>query len=780
MKSHANALRRILRPGNMVLVVVSTLLAVVGFGGVLATKYIACAGYLIVATALLSRTIIASRRGRRNYRHGWVWMTFSVLALTALGLTYGIREVWWTTNLPWVLFDAIHAVAMGSCALALVHLSSSSVRQSYRRFLDAFALGGALTMLMWSTAYGQAILRHSTLASMTKAVQMTVFFAVLFSACSVVVTSRRKTPAFLPALGWLLNFSVLIVFAVLASFDIRIYEGYVALPSVLCLVLTLASAQHSWRHPETPLQKPTSAMVANLAIVFAVVVLGYQSRETVHYTTIAIGQIALMSIVVAARNSLSSWEIRDLLRTVGERKEQLAYDANHDSLTGLVNRREFTRKVTYELQGADRGPVSIAFIDLDGFKAINDSRGHQAGDYVLRQVASALTDIMPAGSVSGRLSGDEFAVLAVGNGHDVSPVLSRFADRLKAIETSPGHRMKLTASVGIATAGPDELTSADDLIHRADLAMYVVKHDGRDGCAVHTADMTSPFLDDRLLTPAFREAVESGVVETYYQPMFDVATRQVCGFEALSRWAHNGVRISPARFIGLAERGGVIDDLTWLVVERACAQLSVWQKRYPEITLNVSVNIPGPSLANPDLLTRILHLAGTYGVNPQQLTLEVTESMPIRDIVEATQVLQEARQQGIQVSLDDFGTGCNSIAHLLQLPISKAKIDPTMVRGIEVDPERADVVAGMVALASQRGLAVVAEGVENTQQLNLLQSMGVTSVQGYLFGMPNPANYWDQLFDGSATLDQTRLGAGTEPSDTHLLVGSQHLRSTPV
>lgn len=779
MNTQLSALRRILRSGNLAVATVAVLLAIAGFGGTQATKFVACAGFLVVASALLRSTLAACRRGRRNFRHGWAWMAISVVALTALGLTYGFREVWWTTNPPWIFFDALHAGAMGSCALALLHLCSSSVRQSYRRFLDAFALGGALTMLMWSTAYGHAILRHSTLASMTKAVQMTMFFAVLFAACSIVFTSRRRTPAFLPAVGWLFNFSVLIVFAVLASFHIRIHAGYVALPGVLCLLVTLTAAQHSWRHPETPVQKPTSAMVANLAIAFAVVVLGYQSRETVHYTTIALGQIALMSVVVAARNSLSSWEIRDLLRTLGERKKQLTYDANHDSLTGLVNRREFTRRVTHELRHAQRGPVSIAFVDLDGFKAINDSRGHQAGDYVLGQVASALTETMPSGSVSGRLSGDEFAVLFRGSHDDVSPVLSRFVDRLKAIETSPGHRMKLTASVGIATATPDESTSADDLIHRADLAMYVVKHDGRDGCAVHTADMTSPFLDDRLLTPALSEAVESGLIDTYYQPMFDLATHQVCGFEALSRWAHDGVRISPARFIGLAERGGVIDDLTWLVMERACAQLSVWRKNYPKVMLNVSVNIPGPSLANPHLVTKVLQLADIYGVNPRQLTLEVTESMPIRDIVEATQVLQEARQFGIQVSLDDFGTGCNSIAHLLQLPISKAKIDPMMVRGIEADPERADVVAGMVALASQRGLAVVAEGVENTQQLELLQAMGVTAVQGYLFGMPNPANHWDQLFGDSATVDLTQLGANAGSDDGGLWAESRNARNVP-
>lgn len=753
MNTHLLALKSLSRGPVAILLSISLMLGVLGFAGTAPTKYLSILGCICFASVTIYYTARAALQTNHVYRLGWLWMSLSIAPLILLAGTYPVRELWWNHQPPWVLFDALHAASMASCALAIAHLSSTSIRQAYRRFLDAFALGGALTMMIWSTDLGQAILRHSTAASMTKALQLTLFFVVLVTACSTISPSRRQSPAFLIAAAWLLNFALLIGLALLVTFNVPVHEGYFGVPATISLAITMAAARYDWKQSLLQPQTPTSAFVANLAICVAVMMLGYQGRETVQYTTVAIAQIALMSIVVAIRNSLSSWEIRELLDKLGQRKKQLAYDANHDSLTGLVNRREFGRLVTSELERPNRSAVSIAFIDLDGFKAINDLHGHQAGDNVLVQVADILQQTMPPGSACGRLSGDEYAVLFPIASQDNLTNIQNFASQVKKIRNSDGTPVKLTASVGLATSPADHQTTAEGLIHQADLAMYVTKHDGRDGYAVHSHTMASPFLDDRLLTPALRQAVDDRRIETHYQPVLDLASQTIVGFEALSRWQHEGLRIKPSRFIGLAERSGVIDELTWLVVERVCSQLQTWKLLDGQTRLNVGINIPAPSLASHDLVPQILATAEKHGVDAEQLTLEVTESMPIRDIAEANQTLQTARDHGMAVSLDDFGTGCNSIAHLLQLPISKVKIDPTMVRGIELDTSRTDVVAGMVTLATQRGLIVVAEGVENTRQLNLLRQMGVNHVQGFLLGRPNPAEHWHRLLTESATIN---------------------------
>lgn len=745
--------------------------AMLGLFGTPATKYLCVAGMVVLALHVCWSTFSASVGRCRVRRFGWRWMTVSVAGLIGLGLTYAIREVWWQGVPPWILFDALFAVTLGACALALVHIAAHSVRQAYRRFLDASALGCAATMTIWSTPYGEAILRHSTPESMVKALQMTMFCVVFFTAVAILVRGPKQGPAWLLAVSWVLSFTLLIVIAVLASFRINVNAGLLGLPLTLSLIGTQAAALHRWPRPATSFGKPASALVANIAVCCAVALLAVQSLGNASYTLIAIWQIAVVSVVVAARNTLALWEIGDLVAKLGSRKRQLLYDATHDALTGLVNRREFTRLVNVELSDAKDEPVSVAFLDLDGFKLINDTYGHQCGDEVLVQVAEHLQEAMPEEAVCGRLSGDEFAVMIRSADEDVAESMTAFASTVRSLRASSGVEVRLTASVGVATATSDEAVTAGELIHRADLAMYVIKHDGRDGCAVHSSQISSPFLDDRLLAPALQKAVEVGQIETHYQPVFDFRTQRITGFEALSRWHHEGVNVNPERFIRLAERGGLINDLTFLVAERACSHIRLWRETAPETYLGVSINVPAPSLTSPHLIPTLINLADEYGVPKAALTVEVTESMPIRDIAQTCHVLNQARDHGIGVALDDFGTGCNSIAHLLQLPLTKVKIDPTMVRGIEVDPSRADIVAGMIALATQRCLEVVAEGVENVQQLNILRQMGVHSVQGYLLGMPHPAEHWLPLVADSETLhldeltlEETVMYSRTDPT----------------
>lgn len=678
-------------------------------------------------------------------RSAWTWMAGCVLALLALTVTYGPRQILWTAGEPpWVLFDALHTVAMACCALALVHFTSITYRQSYRRFLDACTLSGAATMMLWATPYGQAVLDHTVAASLTKAAQVTMFFVVSTTCLVTILRRRSDSPACMAAATWWAAFCGAIVIAIVGTFGVVVHEGLAAVPLAAATVVTITAARTTWPQPQALPPAPAPALLANVAIIAAILALWIQSTQTTKYMSIAIGQIAVLSLIVTIRNSLSGWEITDLLRMLRRREQQLAYDASHDPLTGLTNRREFHNQLTAALSYQARKPVHLAFLDLDGFKAINDSYGHGAGDEVLVRFADMLVAKTPADSVCGRLNGDEFAVFFHSD-QDPSHIAKHIG---QSLTDSLGDRTEfrtLTASIGVATAAPGDPITAEELIYRADLAMYVVKHDRRNGFAIHSPTLAGPFFDDRVLGPALHDAVHSGAIKTYYQPIYDLRNKTISGFEALSRWEHEGATITPDRFISLAERGGVIDDLTWLVLSRVVTQLHRWENSARRYNLDVSINISGPSLNNPHLIDQIIDLTTRFDVDPNNLTIEVTESEPIRDIAAASQLLVKARSHGIHVSLDDFGTGCNSIAHLLQLPLSKAKIDPSMTRGIEHDHDRAAVVSGMVALAKQRGLIVVAEGVENPQQQALLHKMGVDYIQGYLIGRPSPAEQWDSI-----------------------------------
>lgn len=686
----------------------------------------------------------AARRSTRLRIVAWVAMAICMSSMVMLIVVYRARDFVWSGTPQWLFFDAVHALSLACCALALTHLGATSYRQACRRFLDNCTLAGALTMALWATPYGQALLDHGVAASLIKAALLTMFFVVTITCVIAVTQSGLRRPDYPLAIAWLVTFAATTVVALVGTFGVAIKEDFIALPMMIATTSTVVAAHTRWpaAKPEPP--EPAPALVANLAIITAIIALWVQSAQTTKYMTIAIALIGVMSLVVTVRNSLSGWEIGDLVNTLRKREQQLAYDASHDPLTRLVNRREFNRQLTAALDTPNRGPVHLAFIDLDGFKTINDAHGHGKGDEALVRFAQMLKQIAPADSLCGRLSGDEFAVLMSAD-HDPPTVAERISRSAPIALNIPSSHLDLTASIGVATAAPGDPVKADDLTYQADLAMYVVKHDRRAGFAVHSPTLAGPFFDDRVLGPALQDALSSGTVDTYYQPIFDLQNDALAGFEALSRWEHQGARIAPDRFISLAERGGMIDDLTWLVMSRVVSQLNAWQHNACAAPLDVSVNISGPTLANPHLIHHIIDLTTEFDVDPSHLTIEVTESAPIRDMAAANDLLVMARRHGIHVSLDDFGTGCNSIAHLLQLPISKAKIDPSMVRGIEKDPERATVVSGMVALAKQRGLHVVAEGVETLQQQELLQHMGVDYIQGFLVGRPEPAECWSEL-----------------------------------
>ncbi|GAB2696477.1 EAL domain-containing protein [Thalassiella azotivora] len=421
----------------------------------------------------------------------------------------------------------------------------------------------------------------------------------------------------------------------------------------------------------------------------------------------------------------------------------------HDALTGLPNRVLFTERLDAALRVCDEDEgVAVLFCDLDRFKQVNDVLGHAAGDELLRQVSARLRGAVRPSDTVGRLSGDEFAVLLTGvTDSDLAADLAR---RIVGCFTEPfrleGKENRVTASVGVAVHhGRDG--RGDRLLRAADGAMYEAKQRGRNQIAVAGAQKQQgaarPSLEAELSL-----AVERGELRLFFQPVVRVPLDPqtgvpaqapvVVGAEALIRWQHPRLGlIGPAAFLPLAEESGLVVDVDLWTIGQACRALATWQQPH-EAPLHVAVNLAAATLLDPRL-PQTIHTALTgSGIQPQQLHLEVVESRSLANLPAVIEHLVELRQLGVRVSLDDFGTGYSTLAWLKQLPVDQIKIDRSFVMDVPQDAAALAVVKGVLALASELGLEVVAEGVEESSQLDALRDAGCHLVQGYLFGRPEP------------------------------------------
>jgi diguanylate cyclase (GGDEF)-like protein/PAS domain S-box-containing protein len=421
-------------------------------------------------------------------------------------------------------------------------------------------------------------------------------------------------------------------------------------------------------------------------------------------------------------------------RAAAERtRAQLAHEATHDGLTGLLNRSQF-ENLTVQCLRDTRVPVTALFLDLDRFKLVNDSLGHAAGDALLVQVAQQICPLVREDDVVARLGGDEFVVLLVGHDTEAAQVV---AERLLVAVRHPvnvlGSKISTTASIGLATAGPD--ATVQTLLRDADVALYRAKDGGRNQFAWFDAAAHRALLDRVALEADLRAALEAGDLEVHYQPAYSLETDRVVGVEGLARWQHaQRGAVPPALFIPLAEDTGLIEQLGAMVIRSACAQAARWSE-LPDFV--VWVNVSGRQLETPGLATLVLKELAGAGVPPYRFGVEVTESV-LMDEQLATQELAELATAGVSVAIDDFGTGYSSLARLTTLPVQVLKVDRSFVADLDIDRGRAaiDVV---VHLARAYGLTTLAEGIETPEQLELLRAAGIDAGCGYLLGRPAPA-----------------------------------------
>ena len=435
------------------------------------------------------------------------------------------------------------------------------------------------------------------------------------------------------------------------------------------------------------------------------------------------------------------------IRDVSDRKaheENLLRRALYDPLTGLANRalfREHVDKALARLRRTPARPHAVLFVDLDGFKTINDSLGHAAGDEVLAEVGRRLLRWMRPGDTAARLGGDEFAVLLENTSQfDVGVLAKRILDVLLAPILVLGKEVVLTGSIGIALSETGQ--DSDALLRNADAAMYTAKAAGKGQYRVFEPEMHQAALRRLDLEADLRRAVGRGELYLSYQPIVDLVNGRVTAAEVLARWNHpdRGL-IPPLDFISVAEDSGYIRELGRHILQQACHQMKAWHRRFPtEDPLRLCVNVSVRQIEHPEFYEEVAHALDASGLSGSHLTLEITESLFMSDFGATVQKLRQLKELGLKLAVDDFGTGYSSLSYLRSLPIDILKIDKSFVVGVTHGPEQSAVARAVVKLARTFNLLTVAEGIERLDQATELKAMGADMGQGYLFSLPLPAD----------------------------------------
>ena len=434
------------------------------------------------------------------------------------------------------------------------------------------------------------------------------------------------------------------------------------------------------------------------------------------------------------------------ISAIKQSQSELARLVHHDPLTELPNRLLFTDRTEQALVTAQRhtSGCALLIIDLDHFKIINDSLGHNVGDLLLKGVSDRLQGVFGKGFTVARLGGDEFAVLIENCATDsqAEALAQQVLEVMKAAFDIEKHQLFISASVGISVF-PSDALNAEQLLRNADSALFKAKNAGREGYALYTEELTVHALNRIEVASDLRRALEQHELRVYYQPVHDLNTSRLIGVEALVRWQHplRGL-VPPGEFIPIAERTGLIAEIDAWVLEQACWQMCQWQSAGVDLSF-VAVNISSRLFARPELYTLVSTVLADTGLDPALLELEVTESAVMDDSQGALEQMHRLRALGLRLAIDDFGTGFSSLLRLKRLPVQKLKIDQGFVAGLPGDNDDVAIVRAVIALSHSMGLQVHAEGIEQIEQAQFLLNLNCNLGQGYWFGRPMPASELD-------------------------------------
>ena len=455
-------------------------------------------------------------------------------------------------------------------------------------------------------------------------------------------------------------------------------------------------------------------------------------------TTLAVLSIALLTSILDARLEART---ADLAHSLTEANRELTQLALHDTLTGLPNRVLLADRIDQAMSRVEEqgGCFALMFIDLDGFKPVNDAFGHHMGDLLLREVALRLREDLRSQDTLARIGGDEFVLLVqLVSEHDALSLAERQVGLVGRSFRVAEHDLQISASVGIALY-PGNGHSAEELLMNADAAMYHAKGAGKNGYSFFDASMNSNARKQLQLLQELRNALDQQQFRLHYQPKFDASNGRAVGAEALLRWEHptHGLLL-PDKFIDLAEKTGLIIPIGDWVLNEACRQMREWfVLGYTH--WRIAVNLSALQFCHAGLVQSVARALATHHLPANCLTLEITETTAMSDADASMTVLNELSQMGVDLSIDDFGTGYSSLMYLKRLPANELKIDRGFVRDLERDSDDAAIVSAIVALGQALGLRIVAEGVETDVQQDFLTQLGCDSLQGYLLGHPLPA-----------------------------------------
>ena len=416
---------------------------------------------------------------------------------------------------------------------------------------------------------------------------------------------------------------------------------------------------------------------------------------------------------------------------------KIEYMAHHDALTDLPNRLQLFEQLEQTLARPKQGAhLAVFCLDLDRFKDVNDAHGHPIGDLLLKRSQTRLRQCVRDADMVARLGGDEFAIMQVGATQpgDATSLASRLIEVIGAPYELGGHQVMIETSIGIALA-PDDGLNPDQLLKNADTALYRAKSEGRGLYRFFEPEMDARMQARRTLEIDLRKALANGEFELFYQPLVDMQTEHVTGFEALIRWHHpeRGM-VAPLDFIPVAEESGLIVPIGEWALRRACAEAATWPSG-----VKVAVNLSPIQFKKRDLLPSVVSALAASGLSPNRLELEITKSVLLQDGDATLAVLDELRELGVRISLDDFGTGYSSLSYLRKFPFDKIKIDQSFIFDMSDHNDSLAIVRAVIAMGSGLGIATTAEGVETLAQFTQLKLEGCTEVQGYLFSPPRPA-----------------------------------------
>jgi diguanylate cyclase (GGDEF)-like protein len=514
--------------------------------------------------------------------------------------------------------------------------------------------------------------------------------------------------------------------------------------------LIAAAALHPSLLPAAARMRPRPAPIGRwhiallaVAVIVVPIVVMVQYADAGSWVAYAVGAPALVSLLAIAH----------LGRLVRERG-RLEHDSTHDLLTALPNRARFHEELVRALLCGGTPKFAVGFVDLDRFKKVNDSLGHDAGDELLRQVSRRLQDRVRTGDIVARLAGDEFGVLL----HDVDSdetalsVARRLLDGFLAEFDIFGHEVFMTPSVGLALA-PRDGEDAETLLKNADLAMYEAKRRGRNTVEVYSSALGADSQQQLAVETRLHTGIDAGEMVVHYQPKVSLHTGQITGVEALVRWQHPTIGlVPPGAFMDLAEETGLVASIGEQVLHQACRQVQDWRRTgFPELTVSVNLSIRQFQLH--DVGAVVADALESSGLPAHALELELTESAELGHAELVGDVLESLRTLGVRCSIDDFGTGYTGIAYLNDLPVDKIKLDKTFIDSIK-DGSDAPFVRAMIAMAHSLGLEVIAEGVETPQQAIFLRAQGCDTMQGFLFSQPLPADELHGLLSSLDTDDE--------------------------